>query len=158
MTLLTSASLCCLFGLAAVNGNAIEVYKSIGEHGEVKYSQHPPRGVKDVELIVLRSDGRQVSAGKMAGKTDPNQQVETKTAEEQRIAELEARIKEKERLDNAKVCQSLRNNLANLNMGGRIYETDEEGNRQYLDNREIELKRESIQKALQAKNCGGTAT
>ncbi|MFP3354629.1 hypothetical protein R0K04_25080, partial [Pseudoalteromonas sp. SIMBA_153] len=86
--------------------------------------------------------------GQMAGKTDPNQSSNAQTAEEQRVAALEARIKEQEAQANAQRCQSLRNNLTNLKVGGRIYEMDANGKRQYLDGREIELKRERVQQAI----------
>jgi hypothetical protein len=136
---------------------AIQVYKSIGAYGEVKYSQHAPQNGKNVELIEFRSDGRQNNAGQMAGKTDPSQSNNTQTAEEQRVAALEARIKEQESQANAQRCQSLRNNLTNLNVGGRIYEMDANGKRQYLDGREIELKRERVQQAID-QYCSGSTT
>ncbi|WP_169393439.1 MULTISPECIES: DUF4124 domain-containing protein [Psychrobacter] len=128
--------------------HAIQVYKSIGSFGEVKYSQYPPQHGKNVEVIEFRSDGRQASAGQYAGKTDPNQQPATPSAEDQRVAQLEARIQEQEANANAQRCQSLRNNLTNLNVGGRIYEMDANGNRKYLDSREIELKRDRVQQAI----------
>ena len=128
--------------------HALQVYKSIGAHGEVKYSQHQPQNGKNVELIEFRSDGRQTDAGKLAGKTDANQNTPTQDPEEQRVAQLEARIKEQEANTNAQRCQSLRNNLTNLNVGGRIYEMDAKGKRQYLDSREIEVKRERVQQAI----------
>lgn len=128
--------------------HALQVYKSIGAHGEVKYSQYQPQNGKNVELIEFRSDGRQTDAGKLAGKTDANQNTPTQDPEEQRVAQLEARIKEQEANTNAQRCQSLRNNLTNLNVGGRIYEMDAKGKRQYLDSREIEVKRERVQQAI----------
>ncbi|MDX2374707.1 DUF4124 domain-containing protein [Psychrobacter sp. PP-21] len=144
--LLTSTA--CMLMLSMNASQAIQVYKSIGAHGEVKYSQHAPQNGKNIELIEFRSDGRQNNAGEMAGKTDASQSNNTQTAEEQRVAALEARIKEQEAQANAQRCQSLRNNLTNLNVGGRIYEMDADGKRQYLDGREIELKRERVQQAI----------
>ncbi|GAA0318547.1 DUF4124 domain-containing protein [Psychrobacter aestuarii] len=126
---------------------AIQVYKSIGAYGEVKYSQYPPQNAKNVEVIEFRSDGRQNNPGQLAGKTDANQAAAL-DPEAQRIAALEARIKEQDANANAQRCQSLRNNLTNLNVGGRIYEMDDSGNRRYLDGREIELKRERVQQAI----------
>lgn len=137
----------CTFALSMNASHAIQVYKSIGAHGEVKYSQHAPLNGNNVEVIEFRSDGRQTSPGQMAGKTDPNQ-GNAPNAEEQRVAQLEARIKEQEAQANAQRCQSLRSNLTNLNVGGRIYEMDANGKRQYLDSREIELKRERVQQAI----------
>ena len=153
--LLTSTA--CMLMLSMNASQAIQVYKSIGAHGEVKYSQHAPQTGKNIELIEFRSDGRQNNAGQMAGKTDPNQSSNAQTAEEQRVAALEARIKEQEAQANAQRCQSLRNNLTNLNVGGRIYEMDANGKRQYLDGREIELKRERVQQAI-TQYCSNPST
>ena len=154
--LLVSASMAGMLMLSMSASYAIQVYKSIGAHGEVKYSQHAPQNGKNVELIEFRSDGRQNNAGEMAGKTDASQSSNAQTAEQQRVAQLEARIKEQEAQANAQRCQSLRNNLTNLNVGGRIYEMDANGKRQYLDGREIELKRERVQQAID-QYCGNSA-
>jgi len=137
--------------------HAIQVYKSIGTHGEVKYSQHAPQEGRNIEVIEFRSDGRQNNAGQLAGKTEANQNIPTQSAEEQRVAQLEARIKDQEAQANAQRCQSLRNNLTNLNVGGRIYEMDSDGKREYLDGREIELKRERVQQAI-TQYCNGSTT
>lgn len=137
-----------LWALSISDSYAVQVYKSIGAHGEVKYSQHQPRDNKNYDLIEFRSDGRQNNAGQMAGRTQANQNEPTQSAEDQRVAQLEARIKDQEAQANAQRCQSLRNNLTNLNVGGRIYEMDASGKRQYLDSREIELKSERVQKAI----------
>ncbi len=144
------------FGLIAISlwalsinaSHAVQVYKSIGAYGEVKYSQHPPRDSKNIEMIEFRSDGRQNTPGQLAGKTQANQNDSSQNSEEQRVAQLEARIKNQEEQANAQRCQSLRNNLTNLNVGGRIYEMDASGKREYLDSREIELKSERVQQAI----------
>ncbi|MBF0659546.1 DUF4124 domain-containing protein [Psychrobacter sp. NG25] len=154
--LLVSMSTACMLMLSMNASHAIQVYKSIGAHGEVKYSQHSPQNGKNIELIEFRSDGRQNNAGQLAGKTDPSQN-NTPSAEEQRVAALETRIKEQDAQANAQRCQSLRNNLTNLNVGGRIYEMDASGKREYLDGREIELKRERVQQAID-QYCGNPTT
>ena len=137
-----------LWALSINASYAVQVYKSIGTHGEIKYSQHPPQNGKNVEMIEFRSDGRQNTPGQLAGKTAANQADTNQSAEQQRVAQLEARIQDQEAQANAQRCQSLRNNLTNLNVGGRIYEMDASGKRQYLDSREIELKRERVQQAI----------
>lgn len=128
--------------------HAVEVYKSIGSYGEVKYSQHPPKNGESIETIEFRNDGRQNTPGQLAGKTDANQTNNSQSAEQQRVAQLEARIKDQEAQANAQRCQTLRNNLTNLNANGPIYETDASGKREYLDSREIELKRERVQQTI----------
>ena len=154
--LLVSMSTACMLMLSMNASHAIQVYKSVGAHGEVKYSQHSPQNGKNIELIEFRSDGRQNNAGNLAGKTDANQS-NTPSAEEQRVAALETRIKEQDAQANAQRCQSLRSNLTNLNVGGRIYEMDASGKREYLDGREIELKRERVQQAID-QYCGNPTT
>ena len=155
--LLISISTACMLMLSMNASHAIQVYKSIGTHGEVKYSQHLPQNARNIEVIEFRSDGRQSNAGQFAGKTEANQNAPTQSAEEQRVAQLEARIKDQEAQANAQRCQSLRNNLTNLNVGGRIYEMDSNGKRQYLEGREIELKRERVQQAI-TQYCNGSTT
>lgn len=155
--LLISIITACMIMLSMNASHAIQVYKSIGTHGEVKYSQHAPQEGRNIEVIEFRSDGRQNNAGQLAGKTEANQNIPTQSAEEQRVAQLEARIKDQEAQANAQRCQSLRNNLTNLNVGGRIYEMDSDGKREYLDGREIELKRERVQQAI-TQYCNGSTT
>lgn len=155
--LLVSISTACMLMLSMNASHAIQVYKSIGAHGEVKYSQHAPQNGSNIEVIEFRSDGRQTNTGQLAGKTESNQNDNTQSVEEQRVAQLEARIKDQEANANAQRCQSLRNNLTNLNVGGRIYEMDTSGKRQYLDSREIELKRERVQQAI-SQYCAGSST
>ena len=146
--LLITFSTACMLALTMPASHAVQVYKSIGAHGEVKYSQYPPQNSKNVEVIDFRSDGRQTDTGKLAGQTSTSQNTPVQNPEEQRVAELEARIKEQETNENAQRCQSLRSNLTNLNVGGRIYEMDTNGNRKYLESREIEVKRERVQQAI----------
>ena len=153
---LMTVSTACMLMLPMSAVHAIQVYKSIGAHGEVKYSQYAPQNGRNIQVIEFRSDGRQTNAGQLAGKTEANQSA-PQSAEEQRVAQLEARIKEQEAQANAERCQSLRNNLTNLNVGGRIYEMDANGKRQYLDGREIELKRERVQQAI-TQYCNGSPT
>ena len=154
-----SALLCAcalLTGSVLSTANAVTIYKSIGEYGEVKYSQLPPQNATNVTVMELRSDGRTVDPGQMAGKTDANA-PDAPSELEQRNAALEAQLKEKEEQELAQRCQNLRNNLTNLSVGGRIYEMDEQGNRKYLDSREIEQRRETVQQAIK-QYCSGQST
>ena len=68
--LLMSISTACMLMLPINASYAVQVYKSIGAHGEVKYSQHAPQNGKNIEVIEFRSDGRQSNAGQLAGKTE----------------------------------------------------------------------------------------
>ena len=141
-------SILCILILTINPSHAIKVYKSIGTHGEVKYNQYTPQDGKKVEVIEFRSDGRHNKAAQLADKAQVNQNEMTQNPEEQRVVQLEARIKEQEVQANTQRCQSLRNNLTNLDAGGRIYEMDANNKRKYLDSREIELRLERVQQAI----------
>lgn len=154
---LISISMAAMLALPSLSAQAIQYYKSTGSQGEVKFSQYPPNSTKDYEIVELRSDGRKVEQGDLAGKTDPNQQSNVPNPEEQRIKQLEKRIAEQEKRENAQRCQKLRQNLTNLNIGGRLFETTPDGERKYLDNSAIDQKREKIRQAI-SQYCSGSKT
>ena len=72
----------------------------------------------------------------------------TQTAEQRRIAELEAQNKAQQKEQDKERCKTLQANLQNMNAGGRVYEMAQNGERKYLDGREIELRRQQIQQAI----------
>ena len=71
--LLMTVSTACMLMLPMSAVHAIQVYKSIGAHGEIKYSQYAPQNGRNIQVIEFRSDGRQNNAGQLAGKTEANQ-------------------------------------------------------------------------------------
>lgn len=93
----------------------------------------------------------------MAGTTDPNAQNNALTTQDQEKQAMQKRIDELEKQENIRRCQSLRNNLASLNSGGRIYEQADDGSKQFLDDQTIEQRRDKIQQALN-QYCSGQAT
>lgn len=124
--------------------NTYTVYKSVGAHGEIKYSQTAPQGANNVEVLEIRNDGRQNTPGELA----PPPINSNETVQSNQAAEMERRLKEMEERENAQRCRSLRNNLANFNIGGKIYEMDENGNRTYLNSQEINTRRERTQQMI----------
>lgn len=152
----TSVFALALFSGLITNANAVTVYKYAGKKGEVVYAQYQPRGVKNVEVIEFRSDGRVTEAGQMAGKVDPNQEDKRPTPQEQRIAQLEKQTKELQAREQAERCQSLRNNLTKLNSGERIISRDAEGKKFYLDDRQMQAEREKQEKLFN-KYCSSPA-
>lgn len=141
-------------------GQAVTMYKWIQPNGTPHYSQNPPTNgvnLKKIQVIELRDGGRLVNPGEMAGKTtaDPNAANEANmTPEQKRIKELEAQNKAQQNQQNQERCKSLQNNLQNLNAGGRVYEMDNNGERKYLDNREMELRKQKVAEAV-AQYCKG---
>lgn len=131
------------------HANTTTVYKSVGKHGETVYSQIMPKTTQ-YEVMQMRSDGRTANAGKMATLPDPATPAPaTPSAESQRIAELEKQMQEEQAQRLAERCQTMRNNLANLSTGGRVYETNPQGQRVYLNDQEISAKKQRFTESIQ---------
>ncbi len=126
------------------------IYKSIGKNGEVRYTQLRPNDASKYEVIEMRSDGRQASAGQHAQL--PTEQAPATNSDSQRLAELEKQVKEQQAQELARHCQTMRANLANLSTGGRIYETNANGERVYLNDQEISSKKQRTLETIN-KHC-----
>lgn len=147
-TLLTSIA----FGMSA-NAISTTVYKSTGKHGEVRYSQMQPKDTQNFQTLEMRSDGRTADAGRMAQSPSSDQNAPP-NPEAQENADLK---KENEALKNQELasrCQSLRANFANLAIGGRIYETNAQGEKVYLNDQEISSRRQRHQEMI-SQYCNG---
>lgn len=142
--------------LSMSSSQALNVYKSIGAFGEVKYSQHRPTNGKNVEVIKLRSDRRLSNPSQLPNNSDEQANAAVTPAEQQ-LAALESRLKDQQTQINKQRCQSLRKTLNDLSIGGKMYEMDDDGNRNFLDDREIELKRQRTQAAIK-QYCNGSTT
>lgn len=165
MTALFSSRLKRLLLLSLVtvslSSQAITLYKWTDPNGTPHFSDvAPTNGVnlKKVQVIEMRTDGRVADAGKLGansatgatgtapspvatGGTPASATAGTPSPEQARIKELETQqLKER--------CQSLQNNLQNLNAGGRVYEMDAQGQRKYLDDREMELRKQKVADAI----------
>lgn len=141
----------CAIVSATSHANTVNVCVTKGAKGETKYSQVitavDPNSMCSGEVIGFRADGRQNTPGEMAAAPiDPN--AAGNTADQTRAAQLEQQIKEMEARENAQRCQTLKNSLANLNMGGRVYEVDANGNRNYLNAQEVETRRTRTQQTI----------
>lgn len=149
-----------LLGLVtvSVSSQAITLYKWTDPNGTPHFSDTPPANgvnLKNVQVIEMRTDGRVADSGTMGansatsttsmptvgGQASTSATAGTASPEQARIKELEAQ-QMKER------CQSLQNNLQNLNAGGRVYEMDDKGERKYLDDREMELRKQKVAEAV----------
>lgn len=138
--------------MGSTHANTINVCKTTGAHGEIKYSQvvsnNPDSDCRGGTVIGFRHDGRQNTPGQMAPPTvDPNV-----SAEENRIAELERQMKERDERDKAERCQRLRQNQANLAMGGKLYETQPDGSRTFLSDAQINERRTRVEQTI-AQHC-----
>lgn len=130
--------------------NAATYYKWTDGNGVPHYSQYAPTNgvdLKKVQVINTRELGSPAATSATAG-ANGGPASTAMNPEQKRIAELEAQNKAQQKLQDQERCKSLQNTLANLNVGGRVYEMDNKGERKYLDGREIELKRQTVSKAI----------
>ena len=135
----------------SMNAQAITLYKWKDSNGTPHFSDVlPANGVnlKSVKVIEKRTDGRVTDAGASAtgstsalANTNPAPVASTTSPEQARIKELEAQQTQER-------CKSLQNNLQNLNAGGRVYEMDAKGERKYLEDREMELRKQKVASAI----------
>lgn len=136
--------------LTTANANTTTFYKSVGKHGETRYTQLRPTDTQNFEVIEVRNDGRKTDVGQMAELPEPA----TPSPENDKIAELEKQLKEQQAQEIARRCQAMRANLNSLNSGRPVYETNAKGERVYLNDQEIGSKRQRTQESLD-KNCKG---
>lgn len=137
-----------LMMMSAVSLNAATYYKWTDSNGVPHYSQYAPTNGVDlskVQVINTRDLGSPATA---ATTTSGGTASVPLTPEQKRIAELEAQNKAQQQQQDKERCKALQNNLSNLNVGGRVYEMDNKGERKYLDGREIELKRQKVAQAI----------
>lgn len=121
------------------------VYKSVGKHGEVRYSQMQPQDTKNFQAFEMRSDGRTSDVGQLAQQTESTPDT---NPEAKRIADLEQQNKTLKTQELANRCQSLRTNFANLTIGGRIFEINAQGEKVYLNDQEISSRRQRHQQMI----------
>lgn len=144
---------------ATANANTTTVYHI---KSQSRFMQTAPKGVvctpisvqdgNDCKIMSMRSDGRTADSGRMASLPEqavPNvPSVDPNAENEQLKKERDALIaREKEER-----CKTMRTNLAAFSTGGRIYETNANGERVYLNDQEISSKRQRTIDAIE-KDC-----
>lgn len=144
MNLKQLALFCVVSGLSITGfANTYTVYKTVSANGVPTFSQIPPSSTQNYDVLTFRNDGRVTTAT-----DDRNQSNDADNNQAQQVAALEQRVNEMQARENDQRCQALRNSLANMNMGGRIYEMDNNGNRVYLDEQQIQERRQRAQQAI----------
>lgn len=146
-----------LIGLAAgallsVSATANDVYKWTDAEGNVHYEDRPAAGANPerIALTYRRTDPGQVAA--------QNKSLDDKLAlrEESRVEQAEveqaATARAAEEADRLKKCEAYRAKLETFANSRRLYRVDENGERAFLEDDEIQKTRERAE-ALVAKYC-----
>lgn len=138
--------------LAAIS-QAATYYKWIDPNGVPHYSQYAPTQGVDLRKVQVVNT-RELAMASAGSNTRGNAEMPAsapaanQTPEQKRIAELEAQSKAQKQQQDQERCKTLQANLQNMDAGGRVYEMAPNGERKYLDGREIELRRQQIQQAI----------
>jgi Skp family chaperone for outer membrane proteins len=124
-----------------------EIYKWKDKNGATRYSDTPPPSNIKQEAIgkkkAIEPTGQAPLAPVAAKEGKKEEMSKEDEAAKKRQAEAEAdkkakQEKEKQELAQAENCKLARANLATFKNGGRITKTDENGERIYLDDKDIE--------------------
>lgn len=122
--------LICLLGAAPL-AFAEKIYKWVDSEGNTHYGSQPG-GNQSEELKIhnLPAKSTATPTTQPAGQPQPSF-MESFEKEQQEKAEAAAKAAEEKELRD-KNCVLARKRMASLEMGGRIYEVDEKGERNYL--------------------------
>jgi Domain of unknown function (DUF4124) len=155
MKIRQSLMLCALLLALPLLGHA-QIYKWKDKNGAIRYTDTPPpSGIKQEAIGKKKAgqaadqtplapvEGASPVATKDAKKEDKKEAMSKEGAVKKRQADAEAdkkakQEKEKQELAQVANCKLARSNLATYNNGGRITKTDENGERIYLDDKDIE--------------------
>lgn len=127
--LAVAATLCAALPIHA------QVHKWVDANGKVQYSDQPPPGQSGVQKLRLeKTVGTPPTPAAKASKTLAERDLESR---QNQVAAEEAKKKQQQAEADAKIkqsnCISAQGNLKTLEEGGRVFNYDNRGEKQYLD-------------------------
>jgi hypothetical protein len=148
--------------LFAAPAGAQQLYKYTGPDGRVQYTDRPPTGIQNVEKVTgsrvstVGPGATTATATEGAPKAStPKTAAEQEQAFRQRRAEAEEKAKKAEKVAqvnraNEERCNGMRRQLAGMQAGGRIVRPNAQGEREYLDDNEIQSQIQRLQREIAA--------
>ena len=143
---LLTASLACLLVTAPALAN--DIYKYVDENGTVHYVDRPTGAATEERVAFVSQRGASAPRASESG-SDWRERRESRQ-EARKAAEEEA----SQKAERAKLCQESRNRLQQYNQARRLYRTDENGERVYLDEDQVEEARQKVVELIE-ENCNG---
>lgn len=136
--------------LALITGVAHgDVYRYVDKDGTVKYTDKPE--LLPAELLAKirsqRTDNSVVADRVAADLKARDEAAKTQSASEQSAAEKKKADAAKD-ADKANRCLQARSRYASLNATGRVFTVDEKGERQYMDDKQLDQARAGAQKDM----------
>ena len=152
-----------LFSLLAAGAAQAQVHKCVDASGKTVYSQSPcPKGVKSQ---VIKTDPPPAAAassskdgkdgkGDKSAKAKPTPEAEfRKRQTEQQESEKKANEELAAAKNKQEQCERARSNLAQMETGGRVARLNAKGEREILDDRQMEAEKPKARELVQ-KWCG----
>ncbi|HEB92362.1 MAG TPA: DUF4124 domain-containing protein [Gammaproteobacteria bacterium] len=123
-----------------------KVYKWTDSEGNIHYGERPP-GTQAKEIDIHKAPSSHNASPPGNSLQETNKLLETLQKERQQKAEKKAAA-EKERKTREANCSYSKRRLAGYRIGGRIYEIDDQGERSYLSDSDIQQRLETAQKEV----------
>jgi len=145
LLLLIAISLLC----ATTFSVAGKIYKWTDSEGNIHYGERPPTNQAKQIKVPKAPPYSGKPAAKPGSQTDARKTL-LDAFDKERTDKAEATAKsDKEKAIQDKNCSNARKRVASLNIGGRIYNITEEGERTYLNDDEIKNRLADAQKAVE---------
>jgi hypothetical protein len=143
-----------LLGAALVlgAGDAVlagDVYKTVDADGHVTYSDHAlSTNSKKITVDVVEGDPREAARlSKAMAAENAEAAQRAKAAQQQAAAQLQ---QESQQQHQQAACRAARARYATFAAGGRLFHMDDQGNRVYYSDAEIDAQRDSARQAMDA--------
>jgi hypothetical protein len=135
----------CLLCLSSLSF-AGKIYKWTDSEGHVHYGERPPSGQAKQLQLHTKPAHTPTSTAKPSNQQEATKKLlDSFDKERKDKAEAEAKAA-KEKAIRDKNCSSAKRRIAGLKIGGRQYEVDEQGNRHYLNEADIQSRLQEAQK------------
>lgn len=123
-----------------------KIYKWTDSNGNVHYGEHPPKGNAQQLKVPKAPPHSAAPAAKPGNQVEATQKLlDTFAKERTEKAEAAAKAEKNQKITKEN-CSRARRRVASLKMGGRRYEVTEEGERNYLEDAEIQSRLQKAQK------------
>ena len=125
-----------------------EVYRWVDENGKVHFGDRPPRGVQTESLDLPETGGGPPAP------TDEERKAKTRRLldaweEERRIKKEQQAQAAADKAKRKRRCSRARHELRDLQQGALFYELDEQGERRYLSDAELEQEKQKWREAIE---------
>lgn len=149
-----SASLFIAFTLAAAPTVQAQIYKWVDKDGKTQYSDTPPPSTESKRVDTIRTQPTATSAAPAAPSYVEAEKGFQKRKQEAQETQKKTEEKTAQAKDQNARCSEAKGNLATLTEGGRVFRTNEKGERTYMEDNEREAEMAKVKKFL-ADNCKG---